>query len=70
MPHGAATEQIGLPLAHFPRARAAQGEVNAAIFEEPVHLIQEARRLLNLIDHDETSLRGPQEKRSQNLRLL
>ena len=50
--YGAPAEQIGGAAAHFAGARPAQGKVVPAILDQPVHLVQQRRHLLDLVDHD------------------
>ena len=50
--HRPPPEQVGGAALHLARARAAESEVEAAILEEPVHLVEQRRHLLDLVDHD------------------
>ena len=46
------TEQIGGAAPHLARARSAQREVQSAVLDQPVHLVEQRRNLLDLVDDD------------------
>ena len=50
--HGAAAEQVGGSSPYLSSARSAEGEVQAPVFHEPVHLVKESRDLLDFVDDD------------------
>jgi hypothetical protein len=50
-PHRAAAEQVGGAALHLAGARSTESEMHAAVLEQPMHLVQDLRHLLDFIDH-------------------
>lgn len=53
----ATAEHVRVPAAERPRARPAEREAEAPVLDERVHLIEDRRHLLDLVDDDEAWLR-------------
>ena len=58
-PQRAPTEEIRGAPPHLPGARSAQREMDAAVLDQPMHLVEQGRRLLDLVDHHLPARRGP-----------
>jgi hypothetical protein len=56
---GSAGEQVGLAAFELAGTAAGEQEAKSTILDEPVHLIQENGKLLDLIDHDPRASHSP-----------
>lgn len=53
----ATAEQVHAAAPQLARARSGEHEAHAALLDEPVHLVEEDRQLLDLVDDDQPILR-------------
>ena len=50
-PQRAPAEQVRSAPPYLPGARPAQREADAAVLDQPMHFVEQARHLLDLVDH-------------------
>ena len=50
--HGPSAEQVGPSAPHLAGTGAAEGETQPSVFDQPMHLVEQRRYLLNLINDD------------------
>ena len=50
--HGSPAEQVGPAAPHLASTGAAKGEAQPSVFEQPMHLVEQCRYFLNLVNDD------------------